>query len=232
MAVVLPGPLVSDVRGGVGDLVFERNAGGLYVRSKGIVTQDVTDPRTAAHDALTYLSRRYRDDLTEAQRQAWSQYGRIYPTADRWGQPKPRTGQQAYIRFNFHCHIAFGCEWGDTAPTLPPLPKTTITGEGNVANAEIDIATPFPDWDVPATPPVWYIYQGPMMSLQRSYFSGPYRFAGTYDPGGPGWPSFIFVSPAFTLTGPNSFWIKMYYQQDNPTRESRPTIARFLTVSF
>jgi hypothetical protein len=121
--------------------------------------------------------------------------------------------------------------FSDDAPTLPPLPSTVLQGEGNIGNDEIDITTPFPNWPTPASDPAWFLYQGQMMSLQRQYYSGPWRFAGTHVGFNNQWPLFLHFTPTFALQADRSFWIKVYYNQTFPTREARPSVARLLTVN-
>jgi hypothetical protein len=230
VAVILPGPLISDIRGRVADVVFERNAGGLYVRSKGVVTQEQSDPRDAARAALEACSTYFRTVLVNAQRAAWSVYATRWPDVDRWGRAKVRTGQQAFISFNFHSELAFQDVYSADAPILPPLPKSIIYGEGSVSSQEIDITCPFPSWPTPAADPAWYIYQGQMIHTTRWYYSSPYRFAGAFNTGNPGWPPFIFLAPVFPLVADSAFYIKLYYNQSTPLREARPIYARLLTV--
>lgn len=226
MAVILPGPLVSDVRGRVGDLVFERNAGGLYVRSKGTVTQVASDPRDAAHAALGLVSTRFRTVLTNDQRKTWTDYARQWPDVDRWGRDKVRTGQQAYCSFNFHHALASLSAFSDVAPTLPPFPHSVPYVYIDSDVPSIYLYSPIQSWDTPGTGQHWYCYQGLPVNSTRNYFSSPFRFSGLLEDAGPGWIGYTEWTPVFTVDEGKTSWVRIIMQQANPLRESRRLVLK------
>jgi len=221
VAVILPGPLISDIRGKVADLVFERNAGGLYVRSKGIVTQEPSDPRTAARNALILCSAYYRTSTNQEQKDAWTAYARTFPDTDRWGRSKARTGQQAFISFFYHTALAYGsCPWWGM-PTIPPQPKTDLAATIQRPNGPITITTPFANWTAPRLYASFYVYQGKPVHETRNYFSSPWRFAGYLMNPAPGWPENIIVPSVFALAADETSWIKLHYIDSDPWQDSR-----------
>lgn len=226
MAVILPGPLVSDVRGKVGDLVFGRNSGGLYVRSKGTVTQTPSDPRAAAIAAMTYLSNRYRVSVTSSAKAAWTAYANLYPDTDRWGRSRTRTGQQTYIEANFHSAIAFGYQYINLPPPGPPRPKADIAPHIHIATDLIHIPLPLDNWPTPSDVQVWYVYQSAPVYSTRNYCTGPFRFAGYFYPDGAGWPTEIEIPTIFDVTAGKTSWIRLYFNDNSPRAYARPTTAK------
>lgn len=226
MAVILPGPLVSDIRGKVGDVVFERNAGGLYVRSKGTVTQVASAARSAATDAMILLSTRYQNNFTDSQRAAWTAYARRFPDVDRWGRTKVRTGQQAYISVNFPYAVAFNEQFADSPPQVAPNPKAQIVATIDPFNELIKIAVPVDNWRTPRTAQSWIIYQGKPVYDTRLYFSSPFRFAGAFVPGASGWIDPTEVTWVFPVAEGQTSWIKVAYLDSNPRQCSRPIIVK------
>lgn len=230
MAVTLPGPLLSDIRGRVADVVFERNAGGLYVRSKGTVTQDPSDPREAASTALAYVSSDYRLYMSAAQRAAWSQYARNWPDVDRWGRTKVRTGQQAFCGMWFHFALAIAEPGPVDAPTTAPLPQTEITGHIDVATQFLHVDTPFPNWPTPAGNEYWWFYQGLPVYATRNYFSSPWRFCYPYLQVAPGWPAPFNVPLIFPVAAGQASWFRVYALQATPYREARRSTFKAIAV--
>jgi hypothetical protein len=226
VAVIIPGALISDIRGKVGDVVFERNAGGLYVRSKGTVTQDPSDPRDAARAALELCSFTYRTIVTQTQREGWTAYARAYPDTDRWGHSKVRTGQQAFVSFNFHAALGLGQVWNTLPPTNAPCPKAIVAATIFAAAEVISIATPWDGWTYAPTYQRWFAYQGVPVYATRNYFSSPWRYAGhfTHDTGG--WPGAVQFPTAFHVDAGKTSWIKLYYNAFDPMIEARPIIVK------
>ena len=226
MALILPGPLISDIRGKVADVVFERNAGGLYVRSKGIVTQEQSDPRDAARAALEYLSSRYRTVLTNAQKLAWSTYAASYPDTDRWGHPKVRTGQQTYIHVSYHFTLAYPGNSIDQAPSLPPLPKTIIDASIVASHSIITFPLPPPNWTATPGEYVIVVYQGTPVNTTRNFFAGPWRFAAAQYYYGPGWDPNFYQTGCFVPAAGKTTWLRVHWRGIVPPRSSIITIVK------
>jgi len=100
MAIIKPGSLIADIRGKCGDNVFSRNHAGNIVRSAGTWEQPAEGPIQDARDAIELVSQAWSSALTDAQRDTWRQYGRLYPGCNRWGESRPTTGFNAFVRHN------------------------------------------------------------------------------------------------------------------------------------
>lgn len=99
MAIIKPGPLVSEVRGKIGGVVFARNKGGLYVRNFAAPTQGQFEAREEAKSAFGFLSNTW-GGLTQSQRDGWTAYGQAVPTVNSLGEEQTISGLAAFMRGN------------------------------------------------------------------------------------------------------------------------------------
>jgi hypothetical protein len=226
LAVILPGPLVSDVRGRVGDVVFERNAGGLYVRAKGTVTQEVTEARTAAKAAFSACSSAWSGSLTSVERAAWEVFASRFPDVDRWGRPKYRTGFQSWVGYAFHIRLAFGDFLQFGPPREGPWSSWPASCAAFASGPEIDTLADFPWRPSDATDMIMVAYQGAVVSAVREYFSSPYRFMGSWVSESSEWPPMIVFTPVFDINVGGRTWVKLVVYSGSDGRFSRPCVTR------
>jgi len=133
MAIIKPGSLVADIRGKVGDNVYSRNHAGNIVRSVGTWEQPEAGPLVDCQDALELCSKAWSGTLSQTQRDAWRVYGQLYPGSNRWGESRPRTGLQAFVKANFiRARLDLAIAFLD-APSGPPLirPAVAIKAEAH-----------------------------------------------------------------------------------------------------
>lgn len=90
---------ITNISGKSGGSVFAHNKNGNYVRRLGIATQPQTAKQTLARSIFGVISRMW-GGLTEAQREAWKNFGAEHPKTDQFGDSRPLTGRQAFISVN------------------------------------------------------------------------------------------------------------------------------------
>lgn len=136
MAIIKPGPLVSEVRGKIGGVVFARNKGGLYVRNFAAPTQGQFEAREDAKAAFGYLSNLW-GSLTQGQRDGWAAYGQSVPTINSLGEEQGLTGLAAFMRGNAILRraglpVAMNApDVGVRGPTMgQPVVSVTASGAG------------------------------------------------------------------------------------------------------
>jgi hypothetical protein len=210
--------------------VFERNRGGLYVRSKGVVTQDQSDPRDAALAAMTVCSSEFRLNCTEEQRLEWLRYASLNPDRDRWGRLAIRTAQQAFVSYNFYHALAYGNIDALDPPEKSPNPLAPLDLTIDPNAQTITLETPIAYWDPPRIYQRWYFFQGKPVYTTRKYFSGPYRFAGVAAPSTNGWPDHVTVNCTFPVELDQSSWVKIFYHDYQPRQAARLCTAKARTI--
>lgn len=90
---------ITNISGKSGGSVFAHNKNGNYVRRLGIATQPQTAKQTLARSIFGVISRMW-GGLTEAQKEAWKNFGAAHPKTDQFGDSRPLTGRQAFISVN------------------------------------------------------------------------------------------------------------------------------------
>lgn len=140
---------MDDIKGSVGGVTFSSWKGLTYVKAKAkSVRNPATNDQVTVRNAMTYFSRRYFDDLTDAQRAAWDQYAQEVASAERSDQvqggfgarvvPKrqfQRSGYNWYIAINVRLVKELGAAHyaapiddapiGQTPPSQPFLSSVT-----------------------------------------------------------------------------------------------------------
>lgn len=90
---------ITNISGKSGGSVFAHNKNGNYVRRLGIATQPQTAKQTLTRSIFGVISRMW-GSLTQAQREAWKQFGADNPKKDQFGDSRPLSGRQAFISAN------------------------------------------------------------------------------------------------------------------------------------
>lgn len=94
---------ITNMSGKSGGSVFAFNRSGSYVRRWAKPTNPMTDIQTAVRQAFGASARAY-GALTEAQRNAWKQFGIDNPRVDRLGDSRAMQAMQAFISANQNRH--------------------------------------------------------------------------------------------------------------------------------
>lgn len=132
-------PMLGDLAGSMGDVVFSHNKGGAYVRRRAIPTNPTTGKQTLARSALSGLSSRWQD-LSDAQRQEWTMWAEGHPVTNRAGMAVTLTGQQAYIACNARLSQCGGTVLDSCPLTNTPSDLDTVT-VGAVAATDVFTVT-------------------------------------------------------------------------------------------
>lgn len=143
MAKILYGPAIAEARGSVAGTTFSRNTYGPYIRNKTSPVQPQSNPQQQQRSAFSSISRRWRDTLTAAQREAWEDYAAGTPIIDVFGNKQTLKGNAIYCAFN-STWLRNGETPVDVAPVTPgeaPMLLATINFDA-VAGIELDAFTP------------------------------------------------------------------------------------------
>lgn len=92
--------IVTQASGSIGGVTYSHNRGGLYRRARAIPTNPASAAQVDVRNNLSNLATRWREVLTQSQRDAWRTYAENTPLTDTFGDELILTGQQMYIRCN------------------------------------------------------------------------------------------------------------------------------------
>jgi len=130
MAVIKPGPMISDIRGSINGVTFGRNRAGLFARQRVAPVQAPSARRTAVRNAVAYCQQYYRATLTAPQQAAWLGLGDIAGGLNALGDKIRLTGQQAFLRVNVIQRLAgnalIAAAPGPPFETSCPIPTCTV----------------------------------------------------------------------------------------------------------
>lgn len=130
--------LVTQASGSIGGATFSRNAGGMYIRGRAIPVNPSSPQQQVVRNALTSLSQRWINTLTQAQRDAWKVYADQVPIPDTLGEARPIPALSMYIRCNV-ARLQNSIAVVDNAPTVFDLggftaPVITVTASTDIAS--------------------------------------------------------------------------------------------------
>lgn len=114
MAKVKYGAMVVDSRGSVDGVVYSKNTYGPYVRVKVSPVQPSSSPQLQARASFMDLSKKYSNDLSDAQRVLWKDFAGLYPVSDVFGNSQDLSAIAMFVRVN---RILRQC---DISPLLDP----------------------------------------------------------------------------------------------------------------
>ena len=127
MAKVLFGGGIAEMRRSLEGNTFSRNKGGSYVRQRVRPTNPQTPNQINKREILSNIAKQWGVELTQGQRDAWTNFAEINPRVDVLGQTLQLSGLQMFISLNERLLIA-------SLPTIanPPLNQdvtqiTTVT---------------------------------------------------------------------------------------------------------
>jgi hypothetical protein len=99
MAQIITGGLVSDLRGSIGGLTFQRSASGLTVKAKTSPVQPTSAARSKSRSQLATLQNSWQN-LTVTERQNWSTWAQYQNIRNRSFGGAVLSGQQAFMQMN------------------------------------------------------------------------------------------------------------------------------------
>ena len=105
MASIKLAPIISDIAGTVGGGVFSKNANGAYLRTKGLRNNQNTAAQREKRLNLTNFAQQWRN-LTQAERDSWTQASPQFTYQNRVGDTKQYTGFQLFVKTNMNLETA------------------------------------------------------------------------------------------------------------------------------
>lgn len=176
MALVKFGGGITQMAGSIAGNVFARNKYGNYVRARTKPTNPNTARQIAVRAALAFLTSRWSDTLTAAQRTAWDLYASNVVMLNRLGESVHLSGYNHYIRSNvIRKQIALAII--DDGPVVFELPAQDPTYAITGSEATQEISTTFDNGMAWADEDGAFMigYQGSPQNPQRNFFDGPWR---------------------------------------------------------
>lgn len=126
MAKITTGPIIAEIRGMCGDVVFSRNRGGAFSRSK--ITR--VDPWSSLQNDIRAYSeivgRRWNAVLTETQRTQWRALAATLQRTDQLRQTISLTGHQVFFQRNLALYWWHSTFLDNAPPPQPPLITTPV----------------------------------------------------------------------------------------------------------
>jgi hypothetical protein len=176
VAIFVPGPAVSEIRGSSGGTVFSRNRHGQYTRQRSTPVNPRSEAQILARSRFNFLATAWRDELTGAQRNGWDLYAGNTNWINGVGQQTHLTGQNHYIRSN-GLALQCGQDTYDDPPTEFGIPdqEDLWTPSADATTQNFSVAYTFP---VNVDGQIYAFFTGRPISASRNFYGGPWRFLG------------------------------------------------------
>lgn len=175
--MLIKSTILAQASGSLAGSVYARNAGGMYVRSRGTVINPNTVLQQQARIYLSQAAAAWQNTATAQQRADWTAWAINQTWTNRLGDPITLTGQQAYIRLN-SLRLRAGLAMSSAAPTANGLasatpPVATVTA---ASPATLSIAfTNTDDW-ASASGGALLLFASLPVPPTINYFRGPYFY--------------------------------------------------------
>lgn len=177
MALVRFGGGISEMAGSIGGNTFARNKGGSYVRARTKPINPNTGRQVAVRAALAFLTARWGQTLTAAQRTAWGLYAAGVVMQNRLGVSINLSGFNHYIRSNSILKVQ-GLTLIDDGPTIFEIPEAdpTFAAQGTEAGQTISVVFDNTLAWANENEAYLFVFQGQPQNAQRNAFGGPWRY--------------------------------------------------------
>jgi hypothetical protein len=172
--------LLTQVSGSVGGMTGSHNRGGMYLRARAVPVNQQTTRQLAIRNAVTALTSRWSDTLTQAQRDAWDVYGSNVPVLNPLGDQIQLSGQQHYVRSNVP-RLQAGLSRVDDGPTTFELGSFTAPSFSITTPDQLDVTFTSGDAWVGEDDAAMLVYTGRPQPSTINFFKGPYRLADSID---------------------------------------------------
>jgi hypothetical protein len=190
--------LITAASGSTGGLTASHNRGGMYFRGRAIPTNPNTERQQAVREDVGQLSNAWNNQLTQAQRNSWNLYANNVPVINALGATVHISGFNHYVRSN-QPRLQAGLARVDAAPTTFTLGATPLLDNYTVANDNtFTLLGTIPAPTVITDRLLAWI--GRPVSPGRSFFRGPYRFAGSEAFDLVGAAEFASITTPFAMT--------------------------------
>ena len=179
--MIFTSTVIAQASGALGGLVFSRNGGGPYIRTRATPTNPNTPQQQAIRGFLSQLTSLWVNSLTEDQRQGWTDYAANVPLINRIGQARNVTALNMYVRTNVPLLQGLFARQDD-APTIFDLGDFTAPF-GFAVDATQVLTVSFTDTDdwVGENDAGMLIYISRQQNPSINFYKGPYQFAGSID---------------------------------------------------
>jgi hypothetical protein len=206
MALIKFGVIVTEARKSIGGVTFSRNRAGAYTRKRTKGVNPNTAKQALVRENMRAMQTYWRNTLTPATRQPWTDLATASPMKNRLGEESPITGVNMFIRLN-GARLYGGQTMLATAPAAPAtcdMPPLVLTANVTVG---ISLAALSP---IIASGEFLYLYVSGAKSDSRNFFKGPYThdFCLTHT------TTFPEVLIAPSLVAVNQRWFYRYRYQD------------------
>lgn len=209
MALVKYGGGIVQMSGSMAGNTYARNHYGNYVRARTKPTNPNSSRQQSVRAAIAWLTDRWAQTLTAAQRTAWDLYAKNVVMKNKLGEATKLTGFNHYIRSN-SVRKRIGAGIIDEGPVVFELPEKDPTFNCTASEATQQISITFDttlDWSSETTA-VMLVEQGQPQNAQRVFFAGPWRHMTQIygiDPGGAVSPDLAAVQ--FAIAEGQHLWI-------------------------
>lgn len=170
---------IIEARGSIAGMTFSRNRSGAYARARVKPVNPNTDRQDDVRAAMAFLTDRWSQTLTNAQRIAWNLYASNVSMKNKLGEAINLSGFNHYIRSNTIAKL-FALTVIDAGPVVFELPAQDPTYAITASEATQQITTTYDavmDW-ASETGANLILSGGQPQNPQRNFFGGPWRLYG------------------------------------------------------
>lgn len=165
--------------GKLGGVVYSHNRFGPYVRSRAVPVNPSTSRQDEVRGFVTDLATRWLNTLTPEQRAAWEVYAANVKVTNRMGEAQYLTAGMWYSGVNV-ARLIGGLTRVDDAPTILTTGEqpTTPVMTASAATQLLSLAFTNTDEWAGEDGGALTVYMGLPQPQSKTFFKGPYRYAG------------------------------------------------------
>lgn len=179
MALVKFGAGVVQMSGSIAGTTFARNASGNYARSRTTPVNTSTPLQEKIRAVVAYLTDRWLETVTTAERAAWGDYGSAVTMKNRLSDSIKLSGFNHYLRSN-SARLYAGKSVIDAAPAIFSLPEQDPTLAFTASAATQNMSIVFANTHTWATAAGGFLFirMSRPQSPTRNFFRSPLLYAG------------------------------------------------------
>jgi hypothetical protein len=138
MAIIRTGGIVGQISGSIAGVTYSHNKGGAYVRNRAIPTNPSSTAQLQRRADLATVSTTWQN-LTAAQRAAWTEWARQNPIVNALGDSILKSGHQSYVGLNSRILLASGSQISVPPVTARPDGFLTAVQDGDIGLGDTDL---------------------------------------------------------------------------------------------